>query len=189
MEKSTKVFLSVFQLLCLAGLIGFTAGCASKEMGADEALAAIDTVRTTLGLPLNALEFVGEGSMLNSPSGDLKVAIYQDAQGRRYFLDPQSGRVVEIDARALLPGRSEEVQAESAQVLESLAGAYAQQLVPDFEARSASLAYEAGDKGDHYFFTWYGEINPGDMNRPFLQFGLHNDGMLFAYYNTLDLQD
>jgi hypothetical protein len=32
-------------------------------------------------------------------------------------------------------------------------------------------------------------MQPGDTNRPFLQFGIYRDGILFAYYNTLDLED
>lgn len=188
MEKSTKVFSTIFYLICLVCLVGLTSGCTQKGIGPDETLAAIDTVRTVLSLPLSPLEFIGTGNMINAPSGALAVENYRDAQGRQYSFDPESGRLVEMDARALLPARSDESNAEPVQDLESLAASYARQLIPDFEARSASLAYEAGSKGENYFFTWYGEMQPGDMNRPFLQFGMHKSGLLFAYYNTLALE-
>ena len=161
----------------------------SDNTVADAAQAAIDEVRSVLALPLSPLEFVKDGSMINSPSGALKVAIYRDAEGRLYSYAPETGRVVEVDARAALPARSTETSSESAGDLEKMASGYAQSLSPDFEARRSSLAYEAGGKGDSYFFSWYGEIQPGDMNRPFLQFGMSKDGTLFAYYNTLDLAE
>jgi hypothetical protein len=162
---------------------------ASDDTAAESALAAIDEVRSVLSLPMGPLVFVKDGGMLNSPTGALKVAIYQDPEGRQYSYAPETGRVVEIDARATLPERSAETASEPAMDLEEMAFAYARSLVPNFEARQSSLSYEAGGKGDSYFFSWYGEIQPGDMNRPFLQFGMSKDGILFAYYNTLDLKD
>ncbi len=162
---------------------------ATDEAAVDPALAAIDEVRAVLALPLDPLAFVKDGGMINSPSGALKVAIYRDAEERLYSYAPEIGHVVEIDARVALPERSAETTSEPAMDLEEMAFAYARSLLSDFEARQSSLSYEAGRKGDSYFFSWYREMQPGDMNRPFLQFGMSKDGTLFAYYNTLDLAD
>ena len=161
----------------------------SDDAAVDPAWTAIDEVRAVLALPLDPLVFVKDGGMLNSPSGTLKVAIYQDAEGRLYSYAPEIGRVVEIDARVTLPERSAETDSEPAMDLEEMAFAYAQSLLPDFEARQSSLSYEAGGKGDSNFFSWYGEMRPGEMNQPFLQFGMSKDGVLFAYYNTFDLAE
>lgn len=60
-----------------------------------------------------------------------------------------------------------------------------QVVIPDLEDRQASLEYEEGVKGDNYFYTWYAEIMPGEMSRPFAQIALHKSGVVFAYYNTL----
>ena len=87
----------------------------------------------------------------------------------------------------MLPARSTETDSEPALDLEKIVYTYARSLSPDFETRQSTLSYEASVKGDNYFFTWYGEMQPGDMNRPFLQFGINKDGILFAYYNTLNL--
>ena len=165
------------------------ASSVSDNTVSDAAQAAIDEVRLVLALPLSPLEFVKDGSMINSPSGALKVAFYQDTEGRQYSYAPETGRVVEIDARAILSARSTETSSEPASDLEKMASVYAQSISPDFEARQSSLSFEAGEKGDKYFFTWYGEMQSGKMNRPFLQFGMSKDGTLFAYYNTLDLAD
>jgi hypothetical protein len=165
------------------------ASSASDDTASDMAVTTIDAVRSILALPDSPLEFVKDGNMINSPGADLKVAIYRDSQGRTYSFAPGTGRVVEIDARATLPPKSGDTAPEPPGDLEKMVYAYAQSLVPDFKARQLTLSYEAGAKGDHYFFTWYGEMQPGDMNRPFMQFGIQKDGTLFAYYNTLELSD
>ena len=165
------------------------ASSASDDAASDTAVTTIDEVRSILALPDNPLEFVKDGSMINSPGADLNVAIYRDSQGRTYSFAPETGRVVEIDARATLPPKSAGTDSEPVLDLEKIVYTYAQSLLPNFEARQSTLSYETSAKGDNYFFTWYGEMQPGDMNRPFMQFGLQKDGTLFAYYNTLNLEN
>jgi len=131
------------------------------------------------------LEFIEKTGMINSPSGDLEVAIYQDSDGRKYSVSPETNQVVEIDARTLLRNISPNAQILPLEVLKSKAMKYIRAAIPDFEQLQASWQYEEGGKGDVYFFTWYGSITPGSMNRPFAQIGLHKIGLLFAYYNTL----
>ena len=67
---------------------------------------------------------------------------------------------------------------------------YIKATIPDFEHLHSSWQYEEGGKGSGYvyFFTWYVDITPGSMNRPFAQIGLHKSGLLFTYYNTLLLK-
>jgi hypothetical protein len=63
---------------------------------------AIDAIRVLFDLPQLPLEFVEMTTMINSPNGDLAVALYQDAEGRKYSIVPGRNQVVEIDARAVL---------------------------------------------------------------------------------------
>jgi hypothetical protein len=189
MKEIIKAFGWILRVISIACLYLSSASCAADNIASDLALTAIDEVRSVLALPLSPLEYVEEGNMVNSPKGGLKAAIYQDTEGRLYSFAPETGDVVEIDARVMLPARSTGTDSKPALDLEETVLSYAKSLVPDFEARQSTLIYEASSKGDNYFFTWYGEMQPGDTNRPFLQFGIYRDGILFAYYNTLDLED
>ena len=189
MKELIKAFGWKLRVISIACLLLCTASCAADNTASDSAVTKINEVRSALALPLSPLEFVEEGSMVNSPKGGLKAAIYRDTEGRLFSFTPEIGDVVEIDARVMLPERSAGTDSEPALDLEKMVFAYAQSLVPDFKARQSTLSYEANSKGDYYFFTWYGEMRPGDTNRPFLQFGINRDGILFAYYNTLDLED
>jgi hypothetical protein len=146
---------------------------------------AIEKIRTDLELPELPLSFIGNTRMINSPGGDLLVAIYQDSAGRNYSVEPGTDEVVEIDARTLLTNISPDAQTLSMEVLRSRALKYITGVIPGFEKLQSTWKYEEGAKGDYYFFNWYGELAPGSMNRPFIQIGLHKSGLLFAYYNTL----
>ena len=126
--------------------------------------------------------------MLNSPSGRLKVAQFQDTQGRNYFVEPGTDQVVEIDARSLLPGHSASASTLSEADITVQAQKFIAAAIPGFQSQQASWTYEAGNKGDNYFFSWYGESAAGAMNRPFAQIGIYKSGLLFAYYNTLFLK-
>jgi len=149
-------------------------------------ISMIEKIRTDLELPELPLDFIEKTGMTNSPNGGLEVVIYQDSDGRKYSVNPETNQVVEIDARILLPKHGDAItQAFSMEVLKSRAMKYIKAAIPDFESLQSSWQYEEGGKGDVYFFTWYGEMTSGSMNRPFIQFGFHKNGLLFAYYNTL----
>ena len=151
-------------------------------------ISAIEKIRSDLELPELPLGFIENTGMINSPNGGLGVVIYQDSDGRKYSVHAETNQVVEIDARTLLPNHgsiSPNTQTLSMEVLKSKAMKYIKATVPDFEHLQYSWKYEEGGKGDVYFFTWYGDMTPGSLNRPFAQIGLHKSGLLFAYYNTL----
>jgi hypothetical protein len=148
-------------------------------------LGAIEKIRTELELPELPLSFIGNTRMLNSPGGDLLVAVYQDSAGRNYSVEPDTDQVVEIDARTLLTSIPLNAQTLSMEVLRSKAVKYIKAVIPDFEQLQSSWKYEEGAKKDYYFFSWYDELAPSSMNRPFVQIGLHKSGVLFAFYNTL----
>ncbi len=126
--------------------------------------------------------------MVNSPSGGLEVANYQDGEGRIYSVDPKTNQVVEIDARAILSKISADAPALSQDAIKAKAMRFAKTVIPTFDSLQSSLQYEEGGKVDNYFFTWYSEMSPGSMNRPFLQFAFHKSGVLFAYYDTLSVE-
>jgi hypothetical protein len=147
---------------------------------------AIEKIRADLELPELPLDFIEKTRMINSPSGELEVVVYQDGDGRKYSVNPETNQVVEIDARILLPKHGDPItQTYSMEVLKSRAMKYIKAAIADFENLQSSWQYEEGGKGDVYFFNWYGTMTAGLMNRPFAQIGFHKNGLLFAYYNTL----
>ncbi len=148
---------------------------------------AIDAIRALFGLPELPLEFIEMTTMINSPNGDLSVALYQDAEGRNYSVEPESNLVVEIDARAAPSSLSSGALPLSQDALRTKAETFIRGAIPDFESKRAGLAYEAGVKEDNYFFTWRAANSSGAINAPFVQIGLYKSGELFAYYNTLTL--
>lgn len=174
----TTILIAVFML----------AGCSPEKDSANQQSGAINEIRKSLELPELPLDFVETTGMLNSPSGDFEVAIYQDSEGRKYSVNPKTNQIVEIDARTILPNISSSTPSLSPDELKTKAIEYAKATITDFDSLQVSLQYEEGTKGDNYFFTWYGEMISGSMNRPFVQIGLHKSGVLFAYYNTLSLE-
>jgi hypothetical protein len=177
----------VYTILILALSAGWLAGCTTAQ-AAGSPLDAINDIRAKLGLPDLPLEFYASSVMGNSPDGDLPVMLFQDSQGRKYFVDPKTNQVVEIDARVILlsippdsPGLTERELREKAAQLAATAA-------PGFEAQAATLTYQAGFKEDLYFATWRNDAEMGAINHPFAQIGLHASGVLFAYYNTLSLR-
>ena len=174
----TTILIAVFML----------AGCSPATDSASQPTDAINETRKSLELPDLPLEFVENTGMINSPSGGLEVANYKDSEGRIYSVNLKTNQVVEIDARAILPNISPDKPSLSSDEIKAKAMMFAKAMIPNFDSLQSSLQYEEGAKGDYYFFTWYGEISSGSMNRPFLQFGFHKSGVLFAYYNTLSVE-
>lgn len=161
-----------------------TATPASVSMN-DEPLQLIQTLRTLLGYPDSALEYSGEEHMINSPNGDLLVQVYTDAEGRRYSYDPLSQQVVEVDGRQTLSSPSAPASPLSAAELRTKAEAIAQAVIPNFAERSTALTYEEDNKGKNTFFTWRDMAAPTSFMKPFLQIALTQNGIVFAFYNTL----
>lgn len=179
---STKILLAILVFFILAG-------CSPARTSASQPTTAIDEIRKSLELPASPVEFVENTTMGNSPDGRWEVTNYRDQEGRVYSVDPRTERVVEIDARALLPAISPAAPSLSEEQIKVKAISFAKAVVPGFDALQPSLQYEEGGKVDNYFFTWYGETSSGSMNRTFLQFGFHKSGVLFAYYNTLPVEE
>ena len=175
-----KIFVFTF-------LISAMMGYSPVKDSIDNPIDAINEARKSLELPDLPLEFVENTGMINSPSGGLEVAIYTDTEGRIFSVNPNTNQVVEIDARAILQSISPEKPPLSSEEVKARAMKYAESVIPNFDTLESSLKYEEGGKVDNYFFTWYAEKSSGSMNRPFLQFGFHNSGVLFAYYNTLSV--
>jgi hypothetical protein len=180
-SRSIFIFSIIFIALTLAG-------CSPKQNSTDQQIGAIDAIRLKLDLPGLPLKYIGITDMINSPSGGLKVAQFQDTQGRNYFVDPLTDQVVEIDARSLLPGISPQAPLMSEADITAQAQKFIAAAIPGFATLQAGWSYEAGNKGDNYFFSWYGQSPAGAMNRPFAQIAIQKSGLLFAYYNTLLLE-
>lgn len=150
---------------------------------------SINVIRTLFGLPESTVEFVEMTRMLNSPNMDLAVALYQDTEGRKYSVEPNSNQVVEFEARDALVFIPSDVPVLSQDDLRAKAEALVRLVIPNFESLKATLSYEEGIKGDYYFFNWRGTEPKAYKNRPFVQIGLQKTGELFAYYNTLGLME
>jgi len=182
--RSIFIF-SAITALCMALAL---ASCSSKPNSTDQQLAAINAIRAKLDLPDLPLKFIGTTDMANSPSGGLKVAQFQDTQGRNYSVDPATDQVVEIDARSMLSTIPADAPLKSEAEITAQAQKYIAAAIPGFATLQAKWTYEAGNKGDNYFFSWYEESAAGTFNRPFAQIAIHKSGVLFAYYNTLFLE-
>ena len=127
--------------------------------------------------------------MVNSPTGDLQVDLYQDEEGRKFFVDPTTYIVVEMDARDLLvysAGAPNSLLLSKAE-LERKAEEFVRAAIPEFSSVENSLSYEAGEKVDVYFFTWRVANTKNFFMPPFIQVGLTSSGDLFAFYNTLTI--
>ena len=183
---TSKYFIHVVLVLILCA--SALAGCATAKPEGNPQIEAIDEIRTKLDLPDIPLEFVETAHMINSPDGDLEVALYQDSEGHKYYVEPESNQVVEIDAREILSSISTDWTALPQVELSIKARKMMAATTPDFETMETGLTYEEGNKGDNYFFTWRNDQEIGALNRPFAQIAFHASGVLFAYYNTLSLK-
>jgi hypothetical protein len=179
----SRSFLTAIFIL-FASLI--LAGCGSEQVSANPQVGAINSLRTQLQLPKTSLEFVEMTTDSNSPTA-MQVAVYQDSDGRRYSVDPVTYQVVEMDARVLLDKISPLASVLTEDQVRARALKLMAATIPGFDSLQSHWVYEEGGKIDNYFFTWYGEMAPGEFNRPRAQIAIHRTGLVFGYYNTLML--
>ncbi len=165
-----------------------TVQATSPATPAAEDLIVIDQFRKLLGLPELPVNFIEKTGMVNSPSGDLTVVVYQDSEGRLYSVDQISHQVVEVDGRNALAAVTEQSGAPTMEALKEKASQIAHALIPDFENLSKNLVYEESSKGDYIYFTWRDQNASTTLNKPFLQIGFYKNGVIFAFYNTLTLK-
>jgi hypothetical protein len=118
------------------------------------------------------------------------IDIYDDEHGFEYWLDPALGRLVQAGPRAGLPaaplatGPDERLPVGT---LRDHAVALVTAQVPDFpERRSQFHPFEDNRRNQIFFFRWEETgIHEFDLP-PFLQVGLHADGTLACFTNTLE---
>ncbi len=163
-------------------------GCTTTAATANPQTDAINEIRSEFGLSDLPLEFVETSGMINSPDGNLQVALYKDSEGRKFSVEPETNQVVEIDARSILSSIPPDRPAMTQEDLKAIAERMVATTTPNFDARASGLIYEEGTKGDFHFFTWRDDEPMGAVNHPFAQIGLHVSGELFAYYNTLSIK-
>ena len=183
MLKKSIVFLFVNSLL-------FASSCSSPA--ASSPIEAIERIQELAGFPPSELIYIGTTNMANSPHGDLQVKLYQDQEGRKFYVEPATNTVVEIDARDLLgvvrseSGTSGPVLSQAD--LASRAEEFVRSAVPEFSSLQAGLDYEAGEKGgDYFFFVWRATTDEIYFMPPFIQVVITNRGEMFAYYNTVTI--
>jgi hypothetical protein len=184
MKSYKKVFIPIAIFMVITGFV--MTGCGPEQTSDSPQIGAINTLRTQLEIPKTPLEFVEMTTDGNSPT-TMQVAVYQDADGRRYSVDPTTYQVVEMDARALLDKISPLASVLTEDQVRAKALKFISAVIPNFESLQSKWVYEEGGKIDNYFFNWYGEMAAGTSNRPRAQIAIHRTGLVFGYYNTLML--
>ena len=182
-SQRINIIPSVFVIII--GFLAMTA-CTPEQASANPQIGAINILRTQLEIPRTPLEFVETTTDANSPT-PIQVAVYQDAAGRKFTINPITNMVVEMDARALLDKISPLASVLSEEQLRAKAQRLIKAVIPSFESLQSNWVYEEGGKIDNYFFNWYGEMTTGASNRPRAQIAIHKTGLVFGYYNTLML--
>jgi hypothetical protein len=186
MEFPSKRFLLAVTALMLA--FPSLAGCSTEQDPVPPQIQAINSLRSALDLPQKTLEYIETTTDANSPDGNLQVAVYRDADGRRYCVDTLSNKVVEVDARALLDTLAPLTPSLSEEAIRGKALRFMRAAMPGFDSLQAGWTYEEGGKVDNFFFTWVDQGASGTSNPTRAQLGIHKSGLLFAYYNTLILE-
>jgi hypothetical protein len=185
MKSHRTIKISLTLILLLGSLV--LSGCAPEQNSTQPQITAINSLRNQLELPKKPLEFVETSFYPNSPSGNLQVAVYQDSDGRKYYVDTLTNQVVEMDARALLDTISPLASVMSEEELRAKAQRLFKATIPNFESLQANWTYDEGGKVDNYFYNWYSGVAAGSSNPARAQIALHSTGFLFGYENTLIL--
>jgi DNA-binding CsgD family transcriptional regulator len=148
-------------------------------------------IRQVTGKNTLILTFQAIRDLPNAPwqSG---AAMYTDETGCKYYVDVESGRLIQIEPN--IPSHPD-VPAGKVKSIDELRGV-ARQFALTNSARLAALepvlTYEEGGKTVIYFFTWTYRAKDWSgtdwaMMPPFLQVGVLADGQILTYINTLDL--
>jgi len=185
-RTNRPLLLFVITALSLSCLTACTATPVTPTVSSPEA--AVHAIRPILGLPDLPLTFIETTHMINSPDGGLTVSLYADSDGRKFYVDPQTSRVVEVDARNLLSPRPTAGSTLSAEELHDKAIKIAKSVIANYDSTVAGLTYEEGNKGSNYFYDWRDMSQPVVNMPPLVQIGLQGSGELFGYINTLALK-
>jgi len=171
---------------CLALLL---LACSNQDSQSSPPIEAIDRVRLLAGLTRSDLTFVETTTMINSPSGDLRVDLYRDEEGRQFYVEPITNIVVEMDARSLLGiAHQSDGFTQSKTQLEEKVRQFVQGVIPGFASVENSLRYESREKEGIFFFDWREENIEGAFMPRFIQVGMTSYGDMFAFYNTVSIR-
>ena len=123
--------------------------------------------------------------MANSPDGMLRVARFEDEEGRSYLVAVVANRVLEMGPGFATPRAQGSPLAT--EELRALAEAIILRELPQFTELRARLTASQGVKsGEFYFFRYeYPGGGPWFGLPPLAQVGLTADGQMFSYLNTL----
>jgi hypothetical protein len=171
--------------LAITFLASIVASCSSPNSQAGSPIEAIEQIRALAGFTESELTFIETTEMANSPHGDLKVDLYQDEEGRKFYVEPGARIVVEIDARNLMGIRSANMGSTSSAQLEEEARKLILAAVPEFSSFENSLQCETGEKVDAFFYDCREPIDQGAFMPRFIQVGFTTDGEMFGYINQL----
>lgn len=142
---------------------------------------ALAHFQDVLGQPIRPLAFVGYTIMINSPNADRQVAVYEDEIGARYFVDPSTNTLVQIEPSMLRYPTGDVI---SLDIIRQTAQDVALRS-PGYLGLGSTLQYEESQKNDVYFFVWIDNRPGWKYNPPKLQVGVREDGFIITYMNTL----
>jgi hypothetical protein len=143
----------------------------------------LECIRVFAGDPDLEVEFREATLMINSPSADVEVRVYQDGWGRSYSLDPSLCEVVEFSFEGAQPPLGEPMTLAE---LRAMAEALFDQYAVANAISDADLVYEEAIKNEeNYFFRWQAVDADWLYNPPIFQVGLRVDGLMIFYLNSL----
>jgi DNA-binding CsgD family transcriptional regulator len=169
------------------------AGQAFEELRNSPTLAEVDReadiaqIRAVVGDLDLQVSFQRISGLANGP---FEAAVYEDADGTRYWVEVETGRLAQIE-----PTQHEVVPAfegKSIEELRTIAEQFAYANSPSFAELKPVLWYEENGKGSIYTFRWDYRIRDWSgttwaMMPPLLQVGVLANGEIETYINTLDL--
>lgn len=154
---------------------------------------ALDAIHSFLQEESRLAGFREITRMANSPDGLLRIARFEDEQGRSYLVAVVANRVLEMDPGVATPPAQGPPRAT--EELQALAEAIILRELPQFTKLRARLTISWGMKGGLYFLRYESpEGGPWAGPPPLAQVGLpagHRDGVtadgqMFSYLNTLN---
>ncbi len=144
--------------------------------------------RVALSLPDLTLKSKVMGTVINSPSRDLSVAIYVKSEGRKYSIELLANTVVEIAARDLLSSIPANAPSTPPDELKTKGLGIAKATKPNFDSLLPCLIDDSARNVDRYFFDWRKPALQNEIMFPFSQIGFDKSLWIFAYINTLSLK-
>jgi hypothetical protein len=161
------------------------------ERGMEERANAVGVIRRFRGDEFLILTYLRTSPNPYRDDDAQVIEIYADDRGFEYWIDPQGDVLVQAGPSARVhptPRKTRDADRRSVGELRAAAVALVTTQVDDFAAkRSGFHPLEDNRARETFFFRWDDFSQPAKESElpPFVQVGLHADGTLASYTNTL----